>query len=64
MKTMKRMCRHLLLLAVLTGNTAPLASCWRQTMSMYEDGEWDLIDYNAVDAMLLNGEIDLDDVER
>lgn len=60
---MKRFWHYALALIFAVVLTAPLASCLRQDLIMYEDGEWDNNDVTE-DVMTINGEIDLDDADR
>lgn len=60
---MKRFWHYALALILAVVLTALLASCLRQDLIMYEDGEWDNNDVTE-DVMTINGEIDLDDADR
>lgn len=48
---------------VLVSSTVGFASCINSRMLTFEDGEFDSSEYNE-ELQLLNGEIDIDDVDR
>lgn len=50
-------------LVVTVGISSCLVSCLNNRMMTFEDGEFDTSEYNE-ELQLLNGEIDLDDVDR
>ena len=48
---------------VLMASSAGFVSCINNRMMTFEDGDFDSSEYNE-ELQLLNGEIDLDDVDR
>ena len=48
---------------VLVSSTVGFTSCINNRMLTFEDGDFDSSEYNEA-LQLLNGEIDLDDVDR
>ena len=60
---MKRILKCVLAIAVLTVLTLATSSCFRQDMVMYEDGEFDGIEFNDYD-LIHNAEIDMDDINH
>lgn len=55
--------RRVRLLLCLIGITLSLSSCWQQHYRFFEDDEWSMDEYND-DRAIINGEIDLDDMDR
>lgn len=60
---MKHFIKYLLILAVITVITVLSSSCLRQDLIMYEDGDFDGIEFSDYDLMH-NAEIEMDDLER
>ena len=55
--------KYLLILAVIAVITVLSSSCLRQDLIMYEDGDFDGIEFSDYDLMN-NAEIEMDDLDR
>jgi len=62
-KTMRRLLKTISIAIVLMASSAGFVSCINNRMMTFEDGDFDSSEYNE-ELQLLNGEIDLDDVDR
>ena len=60
---MKRLTTYLILLAIAVMIVLTTASCFRQDYLMFEDGDFDGIEFSDYD-LLQNAELELDDVDR
>ena len=60
---MRRLLKIMSIAVVLVSSTVGFASCINSRMLTFEDGEFDSSEYNE-ELQLLNGEIDIDDVDR
>lgn len=60
---MKRLLKIMTIAIVLVSSSVGFVSCINNRMMTFEDGEFDSSEYNE-ELQLLNGEIDLDDVDR
>ncbi len=61
---MKRIKRYILIIATSAAVAASLSSCWNKDYYMImQDDEWSNSDF-IDDRSLLNGEFDLDDMDR
>ena len=60
---MKRLLKIMSIAIVLVSSSVGFVSCINNRMMTFEDGEFDSSEYNE-ELQLLNGEIDLDDVDR
>ncbi len=60
---MKKLCKFLVLLAVTVVVTFLSSSCFRQDYVMFEDGDFDGMEFSDYDLMH-NAELDMDDVDR
>ena len=60
---MKRFIKYLVLLAVVTVLTMLSTGCFRQDYLMFEDGDFDGIEFSDYDLMH-NAELDMDDTDR
>ena len=60
---MKRFIKYLVLLAVITVFTLLSTSCMRQDYLMFEDGDFDGIEFSDYDLMH-NAELEMDDTDR
>lgn len=60
---MKRILKYVLAVAALVSITMATSSCFRQDMVMYEDGEFDGVEFNDYD-LIHNAEIDMDDINH
>ncbi len=60
---MKHFIKYLFIIAVITVITVLSSSCLRQDLIMYEDGDFDGIEFSDYDLMH-NAEIEMDDLER
>ncbi|MBO4813343.1 MAG: hypothetical protein J5523_00120 [Muribaculaceae bacterium] len=60
---MKRLLKIMSIAVVLVSGAVGFTSCINNRMLTFEDGEFDSSEYNE-ELQLLNGEIDLDDVDR
>lgn len=60
---MKHFMKYLLILAVIAVIAVLSSSCLRQDLIMYEDGDFDGIEFSDYDLMN-NAEIEMDDLDR
>ncbi len=60
---MKKLCKFIVLLAASVAVTFMSTSCFRQDYLMFEDGDFDGIEFSDYDLMH-NAEIDMDDMDR
>jgi len=60
---MKRFIKYLVLLAVVTVLTMLSTGCFRQDYLMFEDGDFDGIEFSDYD-LIHNAELDMDDTDR
>ena len=57
------MCKYLVLVAALVVVTLLSTSCFRQDYLMFEDGDFDGIEFSDYD-LIQNAELDMDDIDR
>jgi len=62
-RIMRKNVKYLLMLAILAVASILSTSCFRQDYLMFEDGEFDGIEFSDYD-MMHNAEIELDDIDR
>ena len=62
-KTMRRLLKTISIAIVLMACSAGFVSCINNRMMTFEDGEFDSMEYNE-ELQLLNGEVEMDDVDR
>lgn len=60
---MKRYYRYFAVLVLATVSLMMLTGCLRQDYMMFEDGEFDGVEFSDYDLMH-NAEIDMDDIDR
>ena len=60
---MKKLCKYLVLVAALVVVTLLSTSCFRQDYLMFEDGDFDGIEFSDYD-LIQNAELDMDDIDR
>ena len=60
---MRKKTKYVLMLAVLLAISGLFTSCFRQDYLMFEDGEFDGIEFSDYDVMH-NAEIEQDDIDR
>ncbi len=60
---MKKLSKILILLAAIVAVTLMSTSCFRQNYMMFEDGDFDGIEFSDYDLMQ-NAELDMDDADR
>ncbi len=60
---MKRFIKYLVLFAVVTVLTMLSTGCFRQDYLMFEDGDFDGIEFSDYD-LIHNAELDMDDTDR
>ena len=60
---MKRFIKYLVLFAVVTVLTLLSTGCFRQDYLMFEDGDFDGIEFSDYD-LIHNAELDMDDTDR
>ena len=60
---MKRFFKILVLIAVVIGFLMTATSCLRQDYLMFEDGDFDGIEFSDYD-LIHNAELEMDDVDR
>ena len=60
---MKRFIKILLMIAILMGVALSASSCFRQDYFMFEDGDFDGIEFSDYD-LIQNAELEMDDVDR
>ena len=60
---MKRFFKILVLIAVVIGILMTATSCFRQDYLMFEDGDFDGIEFSDYD-LIHNAELEMDDVDR
>ncbi len=60
---MKRFIKYLVLLAAVTVLTMLSTGCFRQDYLMFEDGDFDGIEFSDYD-LIHNAELDMDDTDR
>ena len=60
---MKKFCKSLLLVTVAVIVTLLTSSCFRQDYLMFEDGDFDGMEFSDYDLMQ-NAELDMDDMDR
>ncbi|MBQ0121925.1 MAG: hypothetical protein KBT13_12540 [Bacteroidales bacterium] len=60
---MKNIKRYILIIATAATVAVSLSSCWNKDYYMFSDDEWSNSDF-IDDRSILNGEFDLDDMDR
>jgi hypothetical protein len=60
---MKRFFKYLVLIAVLMAFMVSATSCFRQDYLMFEDGDFDGMEFSDYD-LIQNAELEMDDVDR
>lgn len=60
---MKILKRYILIIATGAALATSLTSCWNKDYYMFSDDEWSSSDF-VDDRSILNGEFDLDDMDR
>jgi len=60
---MRRIAKYVLLIAVMAAFTLMTSSCFRQDYLMFEDGDFDGVEFSDYDLMH-NAELEMDDVDR
>ena len=60
---MKRIARFLMTLAIITGIALTTSGCFRQDYLMFEDGDFDGVEFSDYDLMH-NAELEQDDVDH
>ncbi len=60
---MRKISKYVLALVVLVMTSILATGCFRQDMLMFEDGEFDGVEFSDYDIMH-NAELDMDDVDR
>ena len=60
---MKKIFRHIVIVALLFLSTVVATGCLRQNYLMFEDGDFDGIEFSDYD-MLQNAELEMDDMDR
>ena len=60
---MRKISKYVLMLVVLVMTSILATGCFRQDMLMFEDGEFDGVEFSDYDIMH-NAELDMDDVDR
>ena len=60
---MKHLIKYLLILTVITVFTILSSSCLRQDYLIFEDGDFDGVEFSDYDLMQ-NAELEMDDVDR
>lgn len=60
---MKRILKYVLIIAVFAITSLATTGCFRQDLLMFEDGEFDGVEFSDYDV-LHNAELDMDDTER
>ena len=60
---MRRMIKYLVTLALLTALTMMSTGCLRQNYLMFEDGDFDGMEFSDYD-LIQNAELEMDDVDR
>lgn len=60
---MKKLCKYLVLVVALVVVTLLSTSCFRQDYLMFEDGDFDGIEFSDYD-LIQNAELDMDDIDR
>ena len=60
---MKKFCKFLMFVAVAVAVTLMSTSCFRQDYMMFEDGDFDGIEFSDYDLMQ-NAELEMDDADR
>ena len=60
---MKRITKYILILAVIAITTLMSTGCLRQNYVMYEDGDFDGMEFSDYDLMQ-NAELEMDDIDR
>jgi len=60
---MRKVSKYVLALVVLVMTSILATGCFRQDMLMFEDGEFDGVEFSDYDIMH-NAELDMDDVDR
>lgn len=60
---MKKLSKYIVICAVLAFCLLVPTGCFRQDMMMFEDGDFDGIEFSDYD-LIQNAELDMDDVDR
>lgn len=60
---MKKIFRYIVIVALLFVSTVVATGCLRQNYLMFEDGDFDGIEFSDYD-MLQNAELEMDDMDR
>ena len=60
---MKKFVKYLMLAIVAFGIATALSSCFRQDYMMFEDGDFDGVEFSDYD-LIQNAELDMDDLYR
>ena len=60
---MRKISKYVLALVVLVMTSILATGCFRQDMLMFEDGEFDGVEFSDYD-IIHNAELDMDDVDR
>ncbi|MCQ2287988.1 MAG: hypothetical protein MJZ74_02715 [Muribaculaceae bacterium] len=60
---MKQIKQYILVLATGAAIAVSLSSCWNKDYYMFTDDEFSEFEYN-IDQAIINGELDLDDLDR
>ena len=60
---MRKISKYVLIVVVLVVTSVLTTGCFRQDMLMFEDGEFDGVEFSDYDLMH-NAELDMDDVDR
>ena len=63
LKYMKKVIKYLLLVIVAAGFAVMSSGCLRQDMLIFEDGDFDGVEFSDYDLMQ-NAELDMDDADR
>jgi len=62
-KQMRRLTKWILIVAVAAGGMLATTSCLRQNYLMFEDGDFDGMEFSDYDQ-LQNAELEIDDLDR
>lgn len=60
---MKKNCRILIMIAALAVTLLMTTGCFRQDYMMFEDGDFDGVEFSDYD-LIQNAELDMDDADR
>ena len=60
---MRRLTKYLVMIAAFAAFTLMTTSCFRQDMLMFEDGDFDGVEFSDYD-LIQNAELEMDDVDR